>query len=78
MKDFLSNLVETLKPFRFRIIGLLAGLIIAILFLTLGFWKTILLVLLSAAGFIVGFFLDDRVDLGDIIDRIMSRVKGDN
>jgi uncharacterized membrane protein len=78
MKEFFNNLGETLKPYKYRIIGLLCGLIIAILFLTIGFWKTILLVLLSAAGFIIGYFLDDKADLGDMVDKIMSRVKGDN
>ena len=31
-------------------IGALVGLIVGILFLTIGFWKTLLLVALSAAG----------------------------
>ncbi len=74
MKEFIKNL----EPYKFRIIGLITGLIIAILFLTIGFWETILIVILTALGFVAGYFLDDKSDLGDMIDRIMSRVKGDN
>ncbi len=78
MKEFLKSLSESCAPYKFRLLGLVVGLIIAILFLTIGFWETILIVLLTAAGFVVGYFLDDKSDLGDMIDRIMSRVKGDN
>ena len=38
------------KEYIKQIIGALVGLIVGILFLTIGFWKTLLLVALSAAG----------------------------
>lgn len=38
------------------IIGFI-GFVIAILFLTLGFWQTILILLLTALGGVLGFYL---------------------
>ena len=77
MKEFFINTGNALKPYRCRLTGLAAGLIIAILFLTIGFFKTLLIIICATAGFIIGYFFDDRVDLGNMIDRVMSRVKGE-
>lgn len=77
MKEFFGKLGEALNPYRCRLIGLSVGLITAILFLTIGFFKTLLIILCVTAGFVVGYFFDDKVDLGKMIDRIMSRVKGE-
>ena len=77
MKDFFDKLGESLKPYRCRLTGLTAGLIIAILFLTIGFFKTLLIIICVTAGFTIGYFFDDKIDLGHMIDRIMSRVKGE-
>ena len=43
-QDATQQFINILKSFKWRIIGFLAFLIIAILFLTLGFWKTILII----------------------------------
>jgi uncharacterized membrane protein len=77
MKEFFGKLGETLGPYRGRLTGLTAGLIMAILFLTIGFFKTLLIIICVIAGFIIGYFFDDRNDFGNMIDRIMSRVKGE-
>jgi uncharacterized membrane protein len=77
MKDFWHNLTETLKPYRFRLTGLILGLIVAVLFLTVGFFKTLLIIICIAAGFVLGYFFDDRSDLGSMIDKVMSRIKGE-
>ena len=47
-----------LKPYRFRLVGALIGLIIAVLFLTLGFGPTLLIVTLTLIGFLVGKWCD--------------------
>ena len=49
-QDSTQQLINILKSFKWRIIGFLAFLIIAILFLTLGFWKTILIIILCLIG----------------------------
>ncbi|MDT3920009.1 DUF2273 domain-containing protein, partial [Staphylococcus saprophyticus] len=41
-QDSTQEVVDFFKTFKWRIIGFLTFLIIAILFLTLGFWSTIL------------------------------------
>lgn len=49
---------EFIKEHKFTIILVLIGLILSILFFTIGFWKTILLMLILALCFFVGFLLD--------------------
>ena len=39
------------KPYSGRIIWILAGIITAVLFLTIGFWRTILIVILALIGY---------------------------
>ncbi|MGX6996718.1 DUF2273 domain-containing protein [Periweissella fabalis] len=39
------------------VIGLLTGLLIAVLFLALGFWRTVLLLLLAGAGWWCGSYM---------------------
>jgi len=48
---------ELFKQHTFPIIGGICGLILAILFLSLGFFKTILVLLLIAAGSFIGMYL---------------------
>lgn len=50
MKDIIDNN-------KFAIIGALIGFIIALLFLTLGFFKTMLLLIMTIVGFGVGWYL---------------------
>ncbi|MGD9559636.1 MAG: DUF2273 domain-containing protein [Oscillospiraceae bacterium] len=53
---------EAAKPYAGRIIMTLFGLIIAILFLTIGFWRTLLILILSAAGYLLGKWEDGALD----------------
>ena len=46
------------KEHKFTILLLLIGLLLAILFFTIGFWRTILLALILAICFFLGFLLD--------------------
>ena len=77
MKEFFSNFIQWAAPVKFRLIGPLLGLVTAILFLTIGFFKTLLILICVTAGFVIGYFFDDKADLGSMVDRVMSRVKGD-
>lgn len=49
---------EELKPYSGRITLTIVGFVVAVLFLTLGFWPTLLLAILTAAGFITGSIKD--------------------
>lgn len=53
----------------FKLLGALTGLIVSILFLTLGFWKTILIILLVGGGTAAGAWLDRGRKLMDVVDR---------
>ncbi|WP_159723202.1 DUF2273 domain-containing protein [Enterococcus sp. CSURQ0835] len=50
MNEFLAN-------YKYPIIGAVAGLILAILLFTIGFFKTILVLILMCLGGFLGFFL---------------------
>ena len=53
----------------FKLLGAALGLIAAILFLTLGFWRTILIILLVSLGVAAGSWLDRGQKLMDVLDR---------
>ncbi len=62
--------VAWLRTYRWRIVGALGMLIIAILFLTLGFWKTMLLVSLSIVGWGIGYMKDHSESVFLYLNRV--------
>ncbi|MEQ6030026.1 DUF2273 domain-containing protein [Staphylococcus saccharolyticus] len=68
-QDSTQQLINILKSFKWRIIGFLAFLIIAILFLTLGFWKTILIIILCLIGISIGYMKDRTQDFLNFLNR---------
>ena len=64
-----QQFINILKSFKWRIIGFLAFLIIAILFLTLGFWKTILIIVLCLIGIGIGYIKDRTQDFLNFLNR---------
>ncbi|PTG22856.1 DUF2273 domain-containing protein [Staphylococcus chromogenes] len=66
--------VETLANFfnayKWRIIGFLLFLILAILFITLGFWKTILIAFLCLVGIGLGYIKDRTQEFLNFINRL--------
>ena len=68
-QDSTQQLINILKTFKWRIIGFLAFLLIAILFLTLGFWKTILIIVLCLIGIGVGYIKDRTQDFLNFLNR---------
>lgn len=70
--SFLSRFFPVwLKPYAGRIVLTVLGFIIAILFLTIGFWATLLIVALCVAGFFLGKWEDGALRLGRL-DRFRS------
>ena len=51
-------------------LGMVAGLILGLLLITAGFFKTLLLVILIAAGFVVGGFFDGNPVVHKFLDSI--------
>ena len=54
----MNAFLEFVKNHKFTVLFVLLGLIITILFFTIGFWRTILLILILALCFLVGYLLD--------------------
>lgn len=54
-----------------KIIGVATGLLIGILVIALGFWRTLFLAICVSVGFYIGKKIDDREDLSDIWDRFI-------
>ena len=53
--------------------GAASGLIVGIMLFTLGIWKTLVVVILVAAGFIIGKSRDDNVSIVDQITGFFRR-----
>lgn len=68
-QDSTQVVVDFFKTFKWRVIGFLAFLIIAILFLTLGFWKTILIIILCLIGIGIGYTKDRKQDFLNFLNR---------
>ncbi|HDZ0101708.1 TPA: DUF2273 domain-containing protein [Staphylococcus aureus] len=68
-QDSTQQIIDLLKLHKWRIIGFFAFLIIAILFLTLGFWKTILIIVLCLIGVGIGYIKDCKQDFMNFLNR---------
>ena len=67
--DTTQHVVNFIKNYAGRIVGFLVFLIIAILFLTLGFWKTVLIVVLCLIGIGIGYIKDRRQEFLNFLNR---------
>lgn len=56
-----------------RVIGSALGLVVAVLFLTLGFWRTILLALCIGAGYGLGMYRDSREEFLEFVEKILPK-----
>ena len=54
----MNAFLEFVKNHKFTVLFVLVGLILSILFFTIGFWRTILLILILALCFLIGYLLD--------------------
>jgi len=54
-----------------KIIGASAGLLIGILILTFGFFRTLFVLVCVIAGYIIGKKIDEKEDLMDILDKLL-------
>ncbi len=54
----MNSFLEFLKKYKFTVLLLLSGLILTILFFTIGFWRTLLLFVILALCFLIGYLLD--------------------
>lgn len=64
--------LNRLAPYRFRILWTSLFFILAILFLTIGFWKTIVLALFAGVGFLIGKMRDEDLDIYSLMDSLKT------
>lgn len=68
LKEFLINLFNNNQG---KVICSILGFIIALLMLTIGFFRTLLLLLFIGFGYFIGDKLDKNENLLDILERIL-------
>ena len=68
---------DTVKDFIRRYLGRIAGssvgLVVAVLFLTLGFFRTLLIIICMAIGFGLGMFRDSKEEFLEFVERILPK-----
>ncbi len=71
----MEELKTLLKEYKWRIIGIAAGIVLAILLFTIGFWRTLLLLALVAVCYVIGRHLDNggKEELDKAIGRLFSK-----
>jgi uncharacterized membrane protein len=52
-----KKMEDFIKTYRFPVLGALIGLVLAISFFSLGFFKTIILIILTLLGAFIGYYL---------------------
>ena len=68
--------MDRFREYKGRILGALVGLIAAILLLCLGFWRTLLILILVGTGAAIGYIFDDRDGFyRSMSDMVTSRKK---
>lgn len=66
--EIMQNLWDN---YRGRLVGSLFGFIIGAMFLILGFFQTIFLLICIIGGYLLGKHIDNKEDLMDILDRLL-------
>ncbi len=68
---------EFVKKHKYTVLLVLAGLVLTILFFSIGFWRTILLFLILALCFFLGYLLDQGGPEGirDFFTKLFSKDK---
>ena len=72
-----NKLQDFFKTYKFTIIFVALGIVLTTLFLTIGFWRTLLLLVLVGVCFLVGFLLDQNglAGLKDFCTKLFSNKK---
>ena len=54
----MNGFLEFVKNHKFTVLFVSLGLVLSILFFTIGFWRTLLLLVILALCFLIGYLLD--------------------
>lgn len=69
----LEHVREFLHRYGGRVAGSASGLTVAILFLTIGFLRTLLVLICVGIGFCIGMFRDSKEDFLEFVERILPK-----
>ena len=69
----MEEFIAFCKQYKWRILGVLGGMLFCILVFTINFWRTLLLSAVVFAGYLIGTQLDEGGRLGDFFDRLFGR-----
>lgn len=64
--------LKAIAPYRNQIIFTSVSSLIAILFMTIGFWKTVLLISLTGIGHFIGKMQDEKRSISSILASIQA------
>lgn len=68
-----EDVLRLIRAHLYALVGGALGLIVAVLFLTLGFWRTVLIVVLVALGAGIGALADRGRRLWDVVARFFPK-----
>lgn len=71
------ELLALFRRYFFAVSGGVLGLIVAILFMTIGFWRTMLICILAGGGVVGGLILDRREAFVSFLDKILPGSRQD-
>ncbi|WP_232696097.1 DUF2273 domain-containing protein [Brevibacillus daliensis] len=64
-------MMELLWEHKGKLLGILAGFLFGLIYLFVGFWDTLVFLVLIGTGYYIGRKLDRKEDLREILDRIL-------
>ncbi len=73
-----EDVLRLIRAHLYALVGGALGLIVAVLFLTLGFWRTVLIVVLVALGAGIGALADRGRHLWDVVARFFPKDRDDD
>lgn len=73
-----EDVLRLIRAHLYALVGGALGLIVAVLFLTLGFWRTVLIVVLVALGAEIGALADRGRRLWDVVARFFPKDRDDD
>ncbi|GAX90912.1 DUF2273 domain-containing protein [Effusibacillus lacus] len=66
-----NHIKDFLQRANLRTLGMLTGAILGVLYLIVGFWKSIVFAGFIVAGYLVGRWLDSQEDWRDVVERLI-------
>ncbi len=71
--DFFDQIASWIKENPGKTVGGAIGFILGILLFTIGWWKTLIILVLVLAGFIIGKSRDENISVIDLITSFFKR-----